>query len=80
MPKEMNPYDRLIGENVKRIRQIKKMTQAELSVELNVSFQQVQKYERGMNRISAGTLATIAEALEEPITSFFEGIHEDVLC
>jgi transcriptional regulator with XRE-family HTH domain len=47
------------------------LSQTELGKELRVSFQQIQKYERGSNRISAGQLQEFARVLEVPVTSFF---------
>ncbi|WP_430822886.1 helix-turn-helix domain-containing protein [Brevundimonas intermedia] len=52
----------------------RKMTQTDLADKIGVSFQQLQKYERGANRISASRLWRIAVALEAPMTYFFEGI------
>jgi transcriptional regulator with XRE-family HTH domain len=47
------------------------LSQTELGKELRVSFQQIQKYERGSNRISAGQLQEFARVLDVPVTSFF---------
>jgi transcriptional regulator with XRE-family HTH domain len=49
------------------------MSQAKLGALLGVTFQQVQKYERGTNRIGSGRLHKIAEALDVPVTFFFGG-------
>ena len=51
-----------------------RISQAELANELGVSFQQVQKYEYGANRISAGRLQQIAEYLKVPVAFFFDPI------
>ena len=48
-----------------------RLSQTQLADQIGVTFQQVQKYERGLNRIGAGRLARIAEALDVPITFFF---------
>jgi transcriptional regulator with XRE-family HTH domain len=53
------------------------MTQRELGNALGVSLQQVQKYERGTNRISAGLLPALAEALNVGLNYFYHGIHYD---
>ena len=53
------------------------MTQSELARALGITFQQVQKYERGSNRISIGKLVQIAEILDVPITFFFDGLELD---
>lgn len=52
------------------------MTQAELGDAVGVSFQQVQKYENGSNRISGSRLWQIAEFLERPISYFFDGLND----
>ena len=49
-----------------------RLSQTELAVKIGVTFQQVQKYEKGVNRIGAGRLQRISEALEVPITFFFD--------
>lgn len=49
------------------------MSQTELGSKIGVTFQQVQKYENGVNRIGAGRLSRIAEVLEVPVTFFFPG-------
>lgn len=58
-----DPINALIGQRVRHMRKLRQMTQADLGRELNLTFQQVQKYERGMNRISVSTLLHIAEVL-----------------
>jgi len=52
------------------------MTQEELALALNITFQQVQKYEKGSNRVSAGRLQDIATALSVPPQFFYEGWSE----
>jgi transcriptional regulator with XRE-family HTH domain len=52
------------------------MSQERLGDALGLTFQQVQKYERGANRISAGTLYRLAQILDVPISFFFDGIEE----
>jgi transcriptional regulator with XRE-family HTH domain len=51
------------------------MTQQQLADQVGIKFQQIQKYETGMNRISASRLWDIAKALDVPISYFFEGIE-----
>jgi transcriptional regulator with XRE-family HTH domain len=64
--------DKDIGQRV-RVRRLEKgLSQTELAMRIGVSFQQVQKYENGRNRISASRLQRIAELLDVPITFFFE--------
>jgi transcriptional regulator with XRE-family HTH domain len=52
------------------------MTQQQLADAVGIKFQQIQKYETGMNRVSASRLWGIAEALDVPISFFFEGLSE----
>ena len=63
--------DRQIGDRVRLARAVKRMTQETLGEHLGVTFQQVQKYEKGTNRISASTLFQIAKVLEVDIPFFF---------
>jgi transcriptional regulator with XRE-family HTH domain len=70
--------DHYVGGRVRLRRMELGMTQEMLGERLGVTFQQVQKYENGTNRISAGRLYTVARKLEVPITYFFEGIPEDM--
>ena len=65
-----------VGGRVRVRRRLINMTQESLADLIDVTFQQVQKYERGTNRISASKLFGIAEALEVPISYFFEGLDE----
>ncbi len=53
------------------------MTQQQLAEKVGIKFQQIQKYETGMNRVSASRLWDIADALEVPVAFFFEGLTED---
>lgn len=65
-----------VGGRVRVRRRLINMTQETLADMIDVTFQQVQKYERGSNRISASKLFGIAEALEVPISYFFDGLDE----
>lgn len=65
--------DRIVGENIYRQRRRLKLTQERLGELLGLTFQQVQKYEKGVNRVSAGRLYEIANVLEVPVGFFFEG-------
>jgi len=68
-------FDRRLGERVRARRLAIGMSQEHLADLLGLTFQQVQKYERGINRIAASRLTHIAAALEVPITHFFEGLN-----
>lgn len=52
------------------------VTQQQLADRVGIKFQQIQKYETGMNRVSASRLWDIAHALDVPVNFFFEGLHE----
>jgi transcriptional regulator with XRE-family HTH domain len=64
--------DQRIGDQVRTRRLLFGMTQEKLGDALGVSFQQVQKYEKGANRISASRLRQIASALDVPVTHFYD--------
>jgi transcriptional regulator with XRE-family HTH domain len=61
-----------IGVKMKRMREARGMSQMELAEEVGVSFQQIQKYEKGINRISAERIQQIARALGTSVNTFFE--------
>lgn len=69
-----NPVDAHVGGRVKLRRGIMGLSQTQLGNELGITFQQVQKYEKGLNRIGASRLYHIAQALEVPVQYFFEGL------
>lgn len=73
-PREPSPVDRHVGVRVRLRRQMMGMSQEKLGEELGVTFQQVQKYERGANRIGAGRLWHLARVLEVPVSFFFDGV------
>ena len=65
--------DKLVGRNIRVLRLAKGLSQTELADELGVTFQQVQKYEKGTNRISASRLQEMSYILQVPVPFFFEG-------
>lgn len=69
-----NAVDRRIGQRVRSRRLEISMSQERLAELLGVTFQQVQKYEKGVNRIAASRLFDIAAALDVPVARFFEGL------
>lgn len=71
-----NRIDELVGQRIRWRRKELKWTQEQLSEKLGLTFQQVQKYEKGVNRISAGRLYELACVLEVEIGYFFEGAKE----
>jgi transcriptional regulator with XRE-family HTH domain len=66
------PADTRFGQRIRARRLMLGMSQTELGTPLGVTFQQVQKYERGINRVSASTLEKLAETLRVPIIYFFD--------
>jgi transcriptional regulator with XRE-family HTH domain len=64
--------DKLVGENIKTARLAKGLSQSGLAEKLGITFQQVQKYEKGVNRVGAGRLFQIASIFGMPISSFFD--------
>ncbi len=72
-----NPIDIHVGNRVRMCRTLMGMSQERLGQALGLTFQQVQKYERGMNRIGASRLWDISQVLNTPISFFYEGISED---
>lgn len=72
-----HPIDVTVGARITSLRLAKGMTQTDLATLIGVSFQQVQKYERGSNRVSASRLWRTAEALNVPMTYFFDGVTTD---
>jgi transcriptional regulator with XRE-family HTH domain len=71
-----NPIDVHVGASVRRRRKALNVSQETLAGRLKLTFQQVQKYERGTNRISASKLYEIARALDCAIADFFVGLPE----
>ncbi|CAK02395.1 transcriptional regulator [Bartonella tribocorum CIP 105476] len=66
--------DLLVGKKIRLRRQMLKMSQTTLGHALGVSFQQIQKYEKGLNRVSAGRLMQISDILNVPISFFYADI------
>ena len=71
--KAPEPKDKEVGQLIRAQRLVCRMSQTELANALGVTFQQVQKYEKGVNRVGAGRLAKIADTLRVPISFFFDG-------
>ena len=77
-PRSTNPVDVHVGTRVRLRRQVLKMSQEKLGDQLGVTFQQVQKYERGANRIGASRLWKISDVLNVPINFFFDGLADQM--
>jgi len=71
--KAPNPIDRHVGSRVRMRRMMLSMSQEKLGDALGLTFQQVQKYEKGTNRIGASRLQQISDILQVPVAFFFEG-------
>lgn len=69
-----HPVDVHVGKRVRHRRWMVGITQQQLAERVGIKFQQIQKYETGMNRVSASRLWDIADALEVPVSYFFEGL------
>lgn len=73
-----HPVDVHVGKRVRHRRWMVGMTQQQLAEKVGIKFQQIQKYETGMNRVSASRLWDIAKSLGVPVAFFFEGMAEVV--
>jgi transcriptional regulator with XRE-family HTH domain len=71
--KTPNPIDKHVGSRVRMRRMMVGMSQEKLGDALGLTFQQVQKYEKGTNRIGASRLQQISHILQVPVAFFFEG-------
>src|SRR6188768_3164333 len=71
--KAPNPIDKHVGSRVRMRRMMLTMSQEKLGDALGLTFQQVQKYEKGTNRIGASRLQQISNILKVPVSFFFEG-------
>ncbi len=68
--------DAEIGRRVREARLVRGMSQTELGEALGITFQQIQKYERGLNRIGSGRLFKISQVLRLPVTYFYDGLED----
>ena len=74
--KQANPIDIQVGNRVRIRRMLIGMSQERLGDLLGLTFQQVQKYEKGVNRIGAGRLFEVSRILNVPVDFFYEGVNE----
>ncbi len=77
MAKKPDPIDIHVGKNIRIFRQAKGMSQSTLAEALGVTFQQVQKYEKGVNRVGSSRLARIAKTLGVPLNRLFGDDDKD---
>lgn len=75
--KQPHEIDVIVGKNVRLLRTQRKITQSLLAEVLGMTFQQVQKYEKGSNRISASKLFEIAEYFEVGVSTFYTGTKNE---
>jgi len=71
--KSPDATDAGVGEKIRTQRLLRRISQTDLGTAVGITFQQIQKYEKGVNRVGAGRLQRIAEVLGVPVSFFFEG-------
>lgn len=76
---DANPIDVHVGKRIRLRRKVLGMSQEQLAEKLGLTFQQVQKYERGMNRVGASRLWDLSVVLDAPIIFFFHGLTKEQL-
>jgi transcriptional regulator with XRE-family HTH domain len=74
MPRQPSVVDKHVGARLRAARLEAGKSQTQVAEALGVAFQQVQKYEKGTNRISAGTLHELSRLLDTPVQFFFDGL------
>ena len=74
-----HPVDVHVGKRIRHRRWMVGMTQQQLGEKVGIKFQQIQKYETGMNRVSASRLWDVANALDVSIAFFFDGIEDEAV-
>lgn len=72
-----HPVDIHVGRKLKQIRTLRRYSQTDVARKLDLSFQQIQKYEIGSNRIAASRLFELSQILEVPTSYFFDGLHDN---
>lgn len=72
-----HPVDVHVGKRIRHRRWMNGTTQQQLAEQVGIKFQQIQKYETGMNRVSASRLWDIANVLGVPVSFFFEGMESE---
>lgn len=72
-----NPVDLHVGAKLRESRLKRGLSQERLAEEMGITFQQVQKYEKGLNRIGASRLWDLSQVLGEPISYFYEGMNDE---
>ncbi|MGA9436259.1 MAG: helix-turn-helix transcriptional regulator [Roseobacter sp.] len=72
-----HPVDIHVGRKLKQIRTMRRLSQTDVAKKLELSFQQIQKYEIGSNRIAASRLYELSRILDVPTSYFFEGLDAE---
>lgn len=72
-----HPVDVHVGKRLKQIRTLRRLSQTDVARKLELSFQQIQKYEVGSNRVAASRLFELSQILDVPPAYFFEGLHDN---
>lgn len=75
---QANPVDVYVGKRIRLRRSVLGLSQEQLAKMLGLTFQQVQKYERGMNRVSASRLWDVSKVLNIPVSFFFDDMDKDI--
>ena len=70
-----HPVDVHVGRKLKQVRTLRRLSQTDVARKLNLSFQQIQKYEIGSNRVAASRLFELSQILDVPPSYFFEDLH-----
>ncbi len=78
LPIRATDIDQHVGERIRQRRILLGYTQEQLAETLGISYQQIQKYETGANRVSAGRLFQISKHLDVPVGHFFDGISDEL--
>ena len=68
--------DAHVGKKLRHIRNLRGLSQEKLAAQIGLTFQQLQKYENGTNRVSASVLYEFSNILQVPVSSFFEGMEK----
>jgi len=72
-----HPVDVHVGKKIKQMRALRRLSQTDVAQQLNLSFQQIQKYEIGSNRVAASRLYELSKIFGVPTSYFFEGLPDD---
>ncbi|MFK7875318.1 MAG: helix-turn-helix domain-containing protein [Paracoccaceae bacterium] len=72
-----HPVDVHVGKKIKQMRALRRLSQTDVAQHLNLSFQQIQKYEIGSNRVAASRLYELSKIFEVPTSYFFDGLPDD---